>query len=322
MRGYAIIFILLASLGLVASPGAGSHEFADITVFNNMNQHYYASDEKCMINVYVHNTSGKNVAFTFYNGTGDTGDYLTFQPVVYDMQGKEAEIIVPYRLKNQSLADIMKRVKQRRITLVPGETFMHAIDLRSIYSLEPDTAYRVKSFFFPDITKKIVLRSSNELVFKIVEDTHKAVVSGVVRPRKRRVLEEYIAPSEVIMLHLNAEKMKEWHRFIKYIDISQFINSYSNYVRIYQLADDEEKIGIEEEFVNFLTRQRNDYILDYEILKEEVEKNGEIAYVEVAVERFAPRMTEAYKYRYTLEKEKKYWLITGLEATIMKGFKQ
>lgn len=322
MRGHALIIIILAFLGLMVSPSAGNNEFPDMTVFSKMNQQYYSSDEECMISIYVQNTSGKTVTFTIYNGDEGTGDYLTFQPVVYDMQGKEAEIIVPYRLKNQPLADILKRAKKRSITLAPRETFIHAIDLHKVYSLETDTVYRVKSFFFPDITEKIVLRSSNELVFKVVEETVKSGISGVMRPRKRRILEEYVTPSEVIMLHLNAETKKQWDRFIKYLDISKFINSYSNYVRIYQLADDEEKIGIEEDFVNFLTRQRNDYILDHEILKEEVEKNGEIAYVEVAVERFAPRMTVTYKYRYTLEKEKKYWLITGLEATIMKGFRQ
>ena len=53
-----------------------------------------------------------------------------------------------------------------------------------------------------------------------------------------------------------------------------------------------------------------------------IDDRGYISYVNVIVDRAAPKITDRYLYRYTLEKYKNLWLIVKLEATVMKGVKR
>ena len=101
------------------------------------------------------------------------------------------------------------------------------------------------------------------------------------------------------------------------MQVLQWALAYPEFVRAYQLADHSEKLKKEQEFVIFLTRSRDDYILDYEIVNQQLD--GPIAYVDVIVDRYSTRLTDRYKYRYTLERVDGLWLIVNLEATVLKG---
>jgi hypothetical protein len=78
-------------------------------------------------------------------------------------------------------------------------------------------------------------------------------------------------------------------------------------------------LKIEEEFIRFLSRDRKDYILDFKILDENIVRDRNIAYVDARVRRFEVRIPSIYQYKYTLEKFRDFWLITEVEATVMKG---
>ena len=43
-----------------------------------------------------------------------------------------------------------------------------------------------------------------------------------------------------------------WYNYLKYIRIDRFINAYSDFVKIYNRADDTEKLKIERDFIIFL----------------------------------------------------------------------
>ena len=48
-------------------------------------------------------------------------------------------------------------------------------------------------------------------------------------------------------------------------------------------------------------------------------RDRNIAYVYARVRRFEVRIPSIYRYKYTLEKFRDFWLITDVEATVMKG---
>jgi len=121
---------------------------------------------------------------------------------------------------------------------------------------------------------------------------------------------------------MDAEKNKNWSRMLKYINIEEFINSFSDFVKLYSRAGSFEKKEIEDKFSRFLSRERPDYILDFKITGEEIDSNGKFAHVNVIVDRFGVRITERYLYRFVLEKKEKLWLINSLEASVMKGIKR
>ncbi len=289
-------------------------------VYNRLERDHFKSDTTVRLSICIKNISSTSASFKIYSGGPEIGDYLTFQPVVFDNQGNEAETIVPYKMKNQNLMEVSKTLKERAILLDPGEVFTHSISLNTIYKLENDVPYRVRSFFFPDLlAQQVVLKSNNEVSLVVSDRGLGTVKTGIIRERPEIELDRTMAPSEVVIIHLLGEKNREMNKFIKYIDIKKYINSYSDYIRLYQLADDDEKRTIEDDFISYLSRERSDYILDFKITQEEVENNKKISYVDVVVDRFNPRRTKRFRYRYTLEKENDHWLITGLEATIMKG---
>jgi len=239
------------------------------------------------------------------------------------MKGREAELIVPYKMENKDPKELIKDYMKRTISLGPGEEIIRMINLKGIYNLPGGKRYRVKGYFFPRFDQDYVIHSDNEITFRIFAKKKGDLKTGIVQKYARKADEPEMLPSEVVFLVLNGEKTKSLHRFIKYFNIEKYINTYPNYVRKYQKAFDEKKSKIEDEFITFLIRQRSDYIVDFKIKREDIDTDNGVAYVDSYVERFAPGKSFRYMYRYTLEKMKvkstTAWLITGLEATIVKG---
>ena len=213
-------------------------------------------------------------------------------------------------------------MKKRTIKLGAGETLMHRQNLRRIYNFDIDKNYRLKLHFFPfigdaDDENKIII-SSNELTFKIVNDR-------LYAPRTEQNINDIrLNPSEVVNLLLSAEKDNQIERSFKYINIEKFIYSYPDFSRKYDLADDYDKKVIEKEFIRYFANKRNDYLLDYKILNEETDSTGLVSYVTVDASRSSMVRSQKLKYIYRLEKDTKddyLWLVSGLEASIMRGGK-
>ncbi len=314
-RRKALIGIILIFItGAVLGDEKKDNPLAVSISFDRLRFHL---DQPVVLKISVKNMSGRNEDISIYEDEKSREPhYSTFQPVVFDMRGREAEIIIKYRLENRSREEVVKGLKMRKLTLAPEEELSHSINLRSIYNLLPERKYRVKGYFFSDFAGKGEPLMSNEVSF---------IVSGrekVPRFYKPAGIAHNVSPGEIVSLALQAERDKNWKRVFKYYRIGKYISSYPEYVRIYNLADKAGKMKIENDFLDFLSRERSDYILDFNIVKGEIEESGRIAHVNARVERFAPGKPDRYIYRYTLERYKNIWLIVSLEATVVKEVMQ
>ncbi|MDY6967299.1 MAG: hypothetical protein SVR08_01405 [Spirochaetota bacterium] len=265
----------------------------------------FKSNVPIILNIRVDNISNRKESFYIYDEV-----YTSFQPVIYDIKGREAEIIVPYRLKQIGIDKVLKNQNPRVITLSTNESIIHSINLRNIYNLKVNTIYRVKGFFFPRVKNHIAIPSDNILTFKVLES------KAVVKKSEIKKIDHTITPSEIILLVLSAEQNGDWDKYIKYFKLENYINAFPNYVNIYNKADDKKRLKIIGNFVKFITRKRSDYILSFNILNESVFREKNIAYVEVEVRRFGLSKPFIYKYKYTMQMYNYFWLIIDVEATV------
>jgi hypothetical protein len=288
-------------------------------VYLYMEKYIFADNESMLLYINIKNKSGSKKSFKIYDA-----DYTTFRPVVYDMNGKEADSSVEYRLKNLTLLQAIKDSTSRIIELSQNETFTHTIDLGNIYKIIPEREYRVKALFSSDVENQDFIVSYNQLTFKTIKAFNETSKSGISRLPKFSSPVRGLAPFEVVMLFLKAEKDRNWDNYFKYLDIEKFIKAYPDYVKIYNQAskknDIERKEKIVIEFVNFLKVERSDYIINYEV-QNELKSSERNSYVEALVKRFAAGNPVYYRYRYSLERYENLWLITDVEVTVAKGQK-
>ena len=310
-----VLIVMMASFGFGAGPG--SYEPDKLRVFIRMDKSTYFADEDVIVQICVKNESERKNYFEVCDTSDrESGNYTSFQPVAYDMMGREAEIVVPYKVQNKNINDIVRNLDKRTVELAPGETFIHAVNLKDIFAFKLNTPYRLQSLVYPSIEEGIMIKSDNELLFKIIEEKRSN------KPSEIDAIKRIVMPKEVISLTLTAEMNKDWDNYIKYIDIEKYINAFPEFIQIYERANFDDKSRIEKDFIRHLTRDRDDYLLSYNIIKQEIENNRKIAYVDVETSRFGIRWSHRYRYRYTLEQYKNMWLITDLDATAIKGVKQ
>ncbi|MBN1496239.1 MAG: hypothetical protein JXA07_05680 [Spirochaetes bacterium] len=310
--------IMLAVLILFGMNGFSEvYEPDKLRVHIRMDKKYFYSDEDVTLQICVTNESERKNYFVVYDpAAGESSDYTTFQPMVFDMEAREAEIIVPYKIEQRAIGDLVKGLERRVVELAPGETFIHAVDLKVLFMLKLNTAYRVQGLFYPSFEDGAAVKSDNELSFRMIESKY------YTKPSQIDAIERTLLPDEVMLLTLKAEKDRAWDRWIKYINVEKYIDAFPEFVQKYRRANYEEKSRIEKDFIRFVTRERDDYLLDYKIIRQDIEKGRNIAYVYVMVDRFGTRVTSRYKCKYTLEQYKNLWLITDEEATVMKGAKR
>ena len=293
---------------------------------------YYNNDE-IMLNISIKNITDEPVVFYVYDPPnridifnrerGDTADYTTFKPVVYDMNGKNAELVVPYIISEKDKTETLSWMIKREIKLGRGETFTHAQNLRRIYNILPEKNYRIKLHFFPYIGDKDdenqVVVSSNEIKFKVTRDKAYAPF----QPKDPNSVR--LNPSEVVLLLINAEREGNVERAIKYLDIDKFIHSYPDYSRRYDISDDTDKKNIEKEFIRFLINRKTDPLSDFRIVSEETDSAGLVSFVSVEATRKGLIRPGRYRYVYRLEKnaETDYiWLVAGLEALVIRDVRK
>lgn len=300
------VMVSLAVIGVLRADENGRE--SPFRLFLYMDRSTFTEDDPVLLHMIVRNFSDRKEYFVVYDEL-----YTTYRPVVYTAMGREAELIVDYRLKNLSIDEVIKDRYPRIVELMPNETFVYSVNLKKLYTLEKENEYRVKGFFDPDIKNPGTIAGGNTLTFKITRSPDFTPRSGVVRVSRE------VSPSEVVLLALTAEKERNWNNFFKYIKTENLINAYPEYVRLYNSADEIEKLKILEDFNKFLTRKRTDYIKEFSVLDEMILSDKNIAYVDVRVRRYGPRLPFVYRYRYTLEKFQRLWLIIDVDATVVKG---
>ncbi len=309
---------IVMALAIVTSMVA-AQEMDDDNPFRahvQMDRFRFTGDEKVKLSMAVTNTKMKSATFKAYDM-----DYTTFQPVVYTTEGREADILIPYRLKQRDTREAVSGLVPRIIQLGPGETMTRVVDLRKIYKLEAGREYRVRMFFFPDATADDAVRSENTLSFKVAGLEQFRLADGTTGVMRSGVREKRhgVSPREVVMLFLNAEKERNWDNYFRYVKLESYVESFLNFARNYNLADDVEKLKVLDDFATFLKTERPDRLIDYSVRDESVIGGRDVAYVNALVSRYNPRYTLRFQYKYTLEKFRDSWLITDVEATVKKG---
>jgi hypothetical protein len=286
----------------------------NLTISLHMDKTSFADFEEIPLKVRIINTMPWPVSFTVYENTNDDKTiYTTFQPIVYDMNGNECPTLVPYRLENKTVEDVIRFNRNKRvIELMPSDMFIYTINLKKLYKLNSGESYRVRSHFLPDIPNRNILYSVNELIFSVYYGSD-------LTPRLIPKTAREILPSETVQLLLIAEKEGKWDRMIKYLNLSEFINSYPEYVRMYSIASQNEKPDVIQKFVKYLSRKKSDYLVNFHVIDEVIMPDNQYAYVNVKVERFGKRINKFYKYKYALEKVNGVWEINSLEAMEIEG---
>jgi len=331
-RLYYILTTLICAV-ILLSNNSDCRETHGFSVYLHLEKQKFHSSEDIMLSIQIKNVTDDEISFYIYDSPkrsdlfdkarGDNADYTTFKPVAFDMKGRNAELIVPYIITGKDSKETISWMKKREVKLAAGETFMHTQNLKRIYNFALDTNYRLRLHFFPfigepDDENKVIV-SSNELSFKVINDK---VYTPFYAKDPGGVT---LTPSEVVLLLLSAERENQWEKSLKYIDFDKFIHSYPDYSRKYDLADDYDKQIIEKDFKRFLVNRKNDYLVDYRIMNEEIDATGLVSYVTVAASRNSILRPQRFKYVYRLEKNNEgdyLWLVSGLEASLMKGEKR
>ncbi|MFW5770774.1 MAG: hypothetical protein ACOCX9_05005 [Spirochaetota bacterium] len=303
-----IVGVILTSVHGVHLPAQDSFDVHDqLRLTLRVDKTSFYSDEQVELQLVVHNTSKLDASFVVYDKA-----YTTFQPVVYTDLGREASTMVDYRRMDKSMSEVVKNSGKRRITIKPSEKFVQTVNLRDLYTIETGQSYRVRGYFFPDAGSARAIASDNVLNIDIIPVQTVQKESGVKQVKRS------ISPSEVVLLALSAEKNENWDLFRKYVDLDKYIQAFSRFARLYSQATEAEKLKILEDFNTFIERDRVDYLVDFSILNENIISEKGLAFVEVKVKRWGARYPFVYKYRYTLEEYRNFWLITNFDATVMK----
>ncbi len=200
----------------------------------------------------------------------------------------------------------------KEIVLHPGESFKKTFFIQNLQ----EGNYKIIGYFIPysydeKYKRHLKFISQNALNVSIKTQTFFSYDDEVLA-----ISEPIPAPEEVIYLFLMAEYHKEWEKYLKYIDIKEFIQSYDIFYRKYEVADSKKKQKILYEFKNYLISGYTDEIKSFKILKTEY-LSPNLAKVSVEVLRASYNYKVLYHYEYFLSK-KDFWLIQKVLVTIIK----
>ena len=143
---------------MLVSAESDCRETYSFSVNLHLEKQKYHNSEDIMLNIQIKNVTDDEISFFIYDSPkrsdifdkarGDDADFTTFKPVVFDMKGRDAELVVPYIVTGKESKETISWMKKREVKLGAGETFMHTQNLRRIYNLEADKTYRLKLHFF------------------------------------------------------------------------------------------------------------------------------------------------------------------------------
>lgn len=307
------LFVLYPVFSQESAPESLS---SSLRVIIRMDRLHFSPDDPVELHIVLKNISAQPVNFTLYETNDNAATYTSLQPIVADMEGRRPECLVAYDMEGRTDEDEARAQVARSVSLHPGEEFTTTLNLRHIYALHEGVRYRVRGFFVPSFPKTEMLKSDNEITFRMTDENRRIPIEQKVQPQRP------VTPSEIVILILEAEKSENWDRMVNFIDLDRFIFSFPDYGRQYQRGTVFERQAVRDNFKKFLSRRRTDYIVQYKVERELAEPGKDIATVDVVVDRYGESLTDRYRYRYTLKGSNSIWLVTGVEAIVLKGVKK
>lgn len=181
----------------------------------------------------------------------------------------------------------------RYIILEPNEVFSRIFDLRDFFDITDFSSYYLKASFFPDPDNRAEFFESDYTVFTHIPPASVQQEMVRMQTEREKILQEakLLLPNESIADLFEAQVVKDWERFLVHIDAERLINSFDNYARQYNAAQEGSfKLDILENFKRFLTVHWNSSLISYDVKETLIQENK--AYVTVdAVEgiRFTSR---------------------------------
>jgi hypothetical protein len=310
MRYGFYVIVAVSVLSVWGSTWPQENTDSPFRVYVNTDRLTYTEGEPVEVSAEIKNYSHKTASFNLYDV-----HYTTFQPVVYTMDGHEAETTVKYRLMDRNVQDVVSYIEPRKSVIGHDEKVIKRLNLRDYYILEPGKEYIVRLFFMPEAKVPFVQRSENSIAIRIVP-LERELSEPIDLPT--RFGGTGVTPSEVIQLFLTAEKTRNWKNMVKFIDLEKYVNAYPDYGMQFNTGNETVRRKILRDFVTYLSTPRHDYIVDFAVQKESILEDRKTSYVDVKVVRQAAPRPYVYNYRFTLENSGGTWFIAGIEATVSK----
>src|SRR4030042_5869901 len=122
MKANFIALALIISIPVFS----GVYEPDKLQVHLRMDKKTFYSEEAVILQVCVKNISERKNYFQVYDASaGESALYITFQPLVFDMSGREAETRVPYKVENRDISGLIKVLEKRRVERAQGGILHH-----------------------------------------------------------------------------------------------------------------------------------------------------------------------------------------------------
>lgn len=253
--------------------------------------------------------------------------YTSFKALIQDEEGLIPRLKVEWFLRGITWTAEDKQIYlsqendyTRYIKLMSGDCFSSEVDLNDLYELEVGKRYLVKSYFYPNFlyNDKNFVISRNQSSFSIAKGKNPfdAAASRKALSEDKKIA--HIKPEDIIFLYLKAVLEKKTENAIRFIDLNSFIQAYENYRKRYEAVNRFEKQRAIDDFRNFLSRDRKDYLMDFRILRTEYSRRDrESAFVHVNIKRYGGAIPIFFQYIYQLKKAKNGsipWKIVNLKV--------
>jgi len=126
-----MLLLILVVCGLAVSVRAQDDD-RQFRVFVGSDRLTFTEGEPVEISAVIKNADNRTLSFSVYDV-----NYTTFQPVVYGMDGREAETMVQYRQMNRTTQDVLQYIEPRKSVISPDEKIVKRISVSDYYKLEP-----------------------------------------------------------------------------------------------------------------------------------------------------------------------------------------
>lgn len=244
--------------------------------------------------------------------------YKTFFFEVRTEKNDEVELSYEFLIKHNF---VDSNIPKRSIVLFPNQSFSVKIDISKIFDISRPGIYYIRGIFSPDgmADKKDGFFTD---YYKITIKPPKKVDEIVLQTEDEYIKlqrEIYnLPPYEIVRRMLDAKYRRDAKEFVIYFDFEKLINIFPSFSKRYQESKtSQDKRKVIEKFKEYLTTYWEDPIINFSILKTEIEGNKSTVTADVE---YKLRNT-SYKLRYLYQLYKTYdnrWLIYSYEVINLK----
>jgi len=264
----------------------------------------YLSDEAIKMNFSIINMSGSEQTFILSD--------IFNQSISLELRTSQNELVSMYpEVEAQMNTAFANPSLYRRLMLTKGESYSKILDLRDFYPIDKQGTYYIKVNFYPNPDDKRKFYTSEFISFFHTPSTIvQRKINDTLTKRKLELQKiSKLLPNEIIASLFDSQLLKDWEKFLLYIDFERLINSFDNYAQQYNKADNGiSKLDIIEQFKRFLTTYWDIPIIAYDI-KETIIKD-DTAYVTIEVTESISYISRRLRYVFTLYKTgNNTWLI-------------